>query len=435
MPSAYQSRPYDDRYSSARMSDLMREAGAVQAQGIQQRGQNTAATIGRMADLVGTAVQAGVQAHRQTKAQQEADKLAAEKQRIGDAVKSAIDPATGRLDFTAAAKAIGQIDPLKAEEFWAKADEQQRKAAEREADEMEEVAKGLGTVLLTAQQDAAKATAAYATWRADALKRKLIEPDEFPEQYDAAVVQQQALFKYLPAAEVFKQLFSAKNAPQRSTKVVNDKIIDDQTGKVIYDGTGTGSGEVIETVDAKGRPVRRRVTEAELAAGVPVYKPPQAPKDDPDRITKAQRNAAITARRAEIQRIDAMLADDKIDQGQYDRMRWETEKDYALKVGEPEPPPPRQFGPQDVQASGGTTSYEAAAARNAGGPSMRDLVQPAPAGRPASPLGAAPATAAPTNRPAPEIERALKAEGPGEYDLADGSTWRVYPDGRMERVK
>lgn len=426
MPSAYQSRPYDDRYSSARMSDLMREAGAVQAQGIQQRGQNTAATIGRMADLVGGAITAGVQAHRQSKVDAEAETAKAEQQRIGEAVKSAIDPATGRLDFTAAAKAIGQIDPLKAEAFWAKADEQQRKAAEQEADNMEEVAKGLGTVLLTAQQDASKATVAYATWRADALKRKLVEPDDFPEQYDAGVVQQQALFKYLPAAEVFKQLFSAKGAPQRSTKVVDGKLVDDQTGQVIYEGESKPPARSTKVVD--GRLVDDQT-------GKVIYTSPDAGRSGgsgrPDtRSATALQDDIAAAEKWKISELNRVEAAYKVGDLSLEDLYAQKDKiqhSYLVQIGAPE-----------------STQRMQAEQRRAEMDTMRGLVNPPqnaaapPAGpprTPTAPLGAAPAAAAPANRPAPEIERALKAEGPGEYDLADGSTWRVYPDGRMERVK
>lgn len=63
----------------------------------------------------------------------------------------------------------------------------------------------------------------------------------------------------------------------------------------------------------------------------------------------------------------------------------------------------------------------------------------APGVSPRPPAGVAPSSPAPVRapqaRPAPEVESVLKAAGPGEYDLRDGSTWRVYPDGRMEKVK
>lgn len=430
MPSAYQSRPYDDRGASARMSDLMREAGAVQARGIQERGQNTAALVGRMGDLITGVADSYVAAKKEQEAATKAKAVEAEQERIKQIVRESVDPATGRLDFDDAARKIGQFNPMEAEKFWDQATERQREDAAKEAAQAEQVAKGLGTVLLAAQQDASKASVAYTTWRADALKRKLIEPDEFPEQYDEVAVQQQALFKYLPADAVFKQLFSAKNAPQRSTKVVNDKIVDDQTGEVVYEGESKPRGQVVETTDARGNPVRRFVTEDELAKGVPVYKAPtKGPETGPT-------PAAI--QRARDNRFNRMTAlreavDKGLDAGKAEQAAYEIEREYAAATGGPEPPAPRQF-PADMVASGNPTEDDPLAKRGGGGPSMRDLVQPQPAPRQA-PLGAAPANAAPANQPAPEIARALQAEGPGEYDLQDGTTWRVYPDGRMERVK
>jgi len=43
-------------------------------------------------------------------------------------------------------------------------------------------------------------------------------------------------------------------------------------------GTTGGQGEIIETIGPDGMPVKRRVGEAELVKGVPVYKAPEAPK-------------------------------------------------------------------------------------------------------------------------------------------------------------
>lgn len=59
-------------------------------------------------------------------------------------------------------------------------------------------------------------------------------------------------------------------------------------------------------------------------------------------------------------------------------------------------------------------------------------------GRPApsSPLGSGTATAAPGPVPIPpDLERMLREQGPGEYDLEDGTSYRVDAGGRVTRVK
>ena len=404
MPSAYQSRPYDDRYSSARMSDLMREAGNVQAQGIQQRGQAWAGTVGRMGDLVadvaGSYVAAKAQQKRDAK-EQEADAkekaVAAEQERIKQVVRESVDPATRRIDFGEAAKKIGQINPLEAEKFWNQATARQREDAARESEKAEQVARGLGAVLLTAQKDkeagpgALQSTPpAYRTWRADALKRGLIDAEDFPEEYDEAAVQQQALFKYLPAAAVFNQLFAAKNAPQRSTKVVDGRLVDDQTGKVIFESPDAGkTTERPATATVDGRIV-------DLRTGKVIYTSPEAGKGGKGEPTPAQIQAAHDKRFDRTldlrQRVDKGLPPEKAEMEAY-----EIEVDFARATGAPLPEPPRRM-PADFVASGGTTSYEAAAQRNAGGgPSMRDIVQPAPTQRPQAPLGASPTAVAPAS--------------------------------------
>jgi hypothetical protein len=35
----------------------------------------------------------------------------------------------------------------------------------------------------------------------------------------------------------------------------------------------------------------------------------------------------------------------------------------------------------------------------------------------------------------PDVEQALQGQPPGEYDLSDGSVWRVNPDGSIARVR
>ena len=225
MPSAYQRRTYDNSQHTGRMGDLIRMQGAVRADATQQGGQNSA----RMWQNIGQTVQGTMgelvrqveDLPRQRAAKQaETDATAArDKQaKMRKALAESIDPATGRLDFGAAAKKIGEIDPVEAENWWQKDAAQKAEALQRDGEKAKELAKRLGIVLLSAEKDQAagpgalqSAPVAYRSARESAIKDGLLEPDELPEEFDQAVVEQEVL-QVMTAEHIFQQLWAKKPA-------------------------------------------------------------------------------------------------------------------------------------------------------------------------------------------------------------------------------
>ena len=449
MASAYQSRPYDRSAHTARMGDLIRARGDVQANAVAQAGQNSARMwqdVGQtVAGTMGDLIRLQQELPRQRESDERRAREAQEREtqaKVGEALKQSIDPATGRLDFTKAASLIGQVDPVQAESYWQKADAETEAKTKRDGEKAREVAKRLGVVLLAAEKDQTSgsgslqsAPVAYRSAREAALKDGLVEPDELPEEFDQAVVEQTVL-EAMTAEQVFQRLWAAKpKAPQRSTKVVNNKIVDENTGEVVYAGDPEPTKRNTSVVD--GRIV-------DIDTGKVVYASPEAGKGKDTDLTAAQRQAARDRRYDRLQDIEKLVGQGVLAPEDAERKQHEIESEYARAVGEAPPPPLRQ-APSDLVASEGRTSYEAP--RNA---TMGDLTRPPASGSP--PLGAGPASAAPppqappmppqaAPRPMPshgvppDVAEVLAGQKPGRYRLSDGSMWVVDAQGGVSPAR
>lgn len=415
MPSAYQRRTYDNSQHTGRMGDLLRARSETDARALEQAGQNSARmwsdmggiaanTMGQLASYADQAPERRLreaQAKRIESQTQDEATARATQAHIDKVLKESVDPKTGRLDYPKAAAAIGQVSPEQAEGYWAKADAQTVEATKRDAERAREVAKRLAAVVMASDEDESAgpgvlqtAPRLYASVREEAIASGLIKPDELPEAYDPSVVKQEVL-QAMTADQVFQKLWAAKPANAEYTlnpgdqRFSGNRMIAQNTNERPGAQPNAGSLEDyirVKTQENGGKPLSAaqiRTARAEYtAAGRPPSEPPPT-GPTPAQIQRARDNR--------FDRLAKLSADTLLSADERARQTWEIEREFAVATGAPEPP--RPFGPQDVIASEGRTSYEAQPPRNA---TMGDMTRPP---QPSAPLGAPPAAAAPT-RPA-----------------------------------
>lgn len=208
-------------------------------------------------------------------------------------------------------------------------------------------------------------------------------------------------------------------------------------GKGKDDGPKAGSFEAFMTAWAgeRKKPVAALTPAEQISARQAWEKAgwkPDVPKNDDGSLTKLTPESYQSIRSQIEQEYNAQLApseggDDRLSmEARNTAMRWRStqlgELDKAARRSGLDPTKLSK----SMAAIGGANPPEWHAPLAPG-------VAPGPQGRVAS--GAPAPVRAPQARPSPEVEATLKQAGPGEYDLRDGSTWRVYPDGRMEKVK
>lgn len=205
-----------DRYEpdTRRISDLLRYAGASQADYELQRGQIAANLGSNLAHLAGSTM-SGLLEYAAGKPRREAEALAlqARKDEIGraqavsDAIaKTPLDEMTGRPNAQRIAEEVMRIDPEKALAWWAAADEQQKAQLLTEKMRTEDLARRLASFEVTAKKLAPPARQELWTKeRMDAIESGVATPEQVPEQYSPAFVKR-TLNQVLPIADVMKQL-------------------------------------------------------------------------------------------------------------------------------------------------------------------------------------------------------------------------------------
>lgn len=439
MAGSYVRPHYNDTQSTARMADMLRDSGAIQAQGAQTNAAIWGGTAEKMGTLVAGAIRGGVEDYARAKEKKQADDRAAqvqsEQDRMNAILKSSIDPNTGRINFADAAKKIGeQIDPIKAEEYWRMADAQKAKDTEDQAIKTREFAKGVGLVIMQGEKHPEQAPEIYGQFRAKAIERGMADPDDLPETYDPTALQSIAL-QALTADQVFQQLFKAPNAPKTTVLNQGDILVNEAGGTVASNPKPAPADDNIVAVG--GHLVDKRTNRA-------VWSPPREPKggggSNPAN-TNAMRDDMRAAEQWKIQELakleqafrdpaTAMTVDE------LERRKDEIQQSYLVQIGAPESVQ-RQQAEQRRAERGRTMGDLVNPPQNTSAPSAPMGAGTASAAPPAPAAGRGTAAAMPPRLQAPPepVAQMLKGQKPGRYTMSDGSAWLLRADGQIVRVQ
>jgi hypothetical protein len=487
MPQPYQRPLYDDRASSARMSDLIRNRGAIAADQQARSGQIWGGYTQQMGNTVARSL-ADVARARNYEAETAKDR----------AQTAAIEQKTrNEANLKGVLQKVGHLPPQEAADVLRRegySDEASKLLKESTAlisaqldldkAQYDKAQRGLATALgyldSVGKAPAAAQAAQYQTVLPkirEALGTELgaLLPDQFdanlyPQMIGFGTSLEQRVKEHAEATDLAKQAAAAENMAQA------DKLWTQSLARMFK---GASSQEEWDGVLAKAKGYVPSVTLAKFGEAF-------SPEAAAHAATFLDPEKAESPGSPEQQAIKAALSGDKKTYGTVIR----TLADVAGARREPDKPP-KPDGPNrdDLAASGrwrveqirlinGSDMPEdqKAAAREqveleyqtqtGGRPrrTMRDQVDPALRGwqmpaagpnasvadprayQPPPPVAqppAAPATAATgrtatpvaSNQPPQSIADALLREGPGEYDLSDGTTWAVLPSGEIRRVK
>lgn len=432
MPSAYQSRPYDDSRTTARMSDLFGQQGQVSARAAEDRaaidsrkwqGVSNIATdtmrdfvqiagdyqqrkTAEAARATQTAREAKVderiakQDARLAKSDAAADAETAKRETIQKAVYEATDPSTGKVDYQGAAARVASIDYEKAEEFTSKANSETREKMAADRQKAIQAAKGLGLVMIAGENDPAAGAKAYEAFRTKAIQDGLIGERELPDTYDRAALTVE-LVEAMSVEQIMAKVFAPKAKPALTRVRPGDQFVDAE-GQLAFKGPpmpppGGGGGNP----NTQSNTLRDDMRMAEQ------WKQGALAKLEEKFNEKFMPGSPGVTMPPAIAESNARFLEE------HEKAKASVQASYLAQIGAPaEPGTPRDQ-------------------RNA---TMRDIVQPPPPNAPPAPLGAGPANATPT-APPPEVAEALHGARPGRHKLSDGSIWQVTGDGRIIQVK
>ena len=282
---------YDFQPGTIRMSELRRRAAADQADLALRQGDISANLGMNLANIAGNVANA-VGQYKADEPRRKAEQAATAKAGALDAaVRGAVDPATGKINSKRAAQDVARIDPLLAQQWWDRANEEEKIEAVKKGEKIKAIANVAGSLLIATQQmPPAERQDAYTTARQDLIGQGLATEEDIDPVYKPATLKAQVAL-VMTALEQWKQIEDAIKPP--STREVKTRNADgSETIQIVNDTPGqtfNSAAPVKEpkqypvTVPGPNGPMQRLASEQEMSAGVPVYREPKAaPAAQPD---------------------------------------------------------------------------------------------------------------------------------------------------------
>ena len=412
----------------SRVSDAIRQRGANEARAIREQGNITAQMVAGVGGMIGGSLAEIGRARKQKPIDEHQARLLKRQETdldkadaIDAALKDTVDPATGKPDLKAAAKAVSKIDPIEGLKFWQSAKDEEKVKVLEDKVKAEEVAKFAAGLLVTIKKTAGPMQQqVYEDAAVEAAQRWPDMNEQIPPRLNMAWLERTA-----------RSASSSAQLLGELTKIGEDN---DLVPVVIP--------------NAEGKPVQTTRTKGELRTNpAPVY---ERPTNQPTNLEDDLRAAHAKGDQREVQRIlslmrqkaDAGRAPDSGQSADVTRAqksqaeRWKmdhlskAEDDFTKATAQFTESgmaiPPELIRKHEDNKQAIQRSYEQQLGVPSGGG------RPAPAAPPAPPPPAAPAAKVAAGTPAPpDLVAFLKGEPPGVIVLDDGSRWVKHSDGRI----